>query len=579
MIAKLHSLSRYDIIAKIAAGGMATVYLGALKGPFGFEQLVAIKQLHAHLLDDAAGRESLLMEARTASRIRHVNVVDVRDIEVFDNGVQLILSYVEGASLSTLIAQATRKQIRMPPGIAIRIILDVCAGLHAAHEVQDDFGKPLELVHRDVSPQNVLIGLDGVSRITDFGVARDESSHRVHTRTGSLKGKFAYMAPEYIRGEKADRRVDVFALGVVLWEALSGKRLFRGNNEADTVARVTTLEVPRISEMVPELGDAFDSVFEAALSKDPQARFNTAQALGSALETIATRTKMLATSAEVGQYVRENAQQELQRLEKLRLDAARSSRSNGSIADLPRISIDSIPDSGNPLHPLHPLHSVAHENQPVSAANEANKVEDDTKLTSSSDRRRISMIEAESVHDQPNNAEVEASIICEIEDSPAPHSPTRESGTPIIIQAASVAPPPIPSDFAAPPSSVPPSIEFHTAGPPSAPRSGPPSQMRNLVFRQRPQSIPPTDGIAADHAPMSIPTASSNGAGLDRFVALAERESLTGSNLTLPQQPSRHSSRYAWMVGAFLVFLLSGVGVVAFFGPTASAQSKSEMKK
>lgn len=572
MIAKLHSLSRYDIIAKIAAGGMATVYLGALKGPFGFEQLVAIKQLHAHLLDDAAGRESLLMEARTASRIRHVNVVDVRDIEVFDNGVQLILSYVEGASLATLIANATRKQTRMPPGIAIRIILDVCAGLHAAHEVQDDFGKPLELVHRDVSPQNVLIGIDGVSRITDFGVARDESSHRVHTRTGSLKGKFSYMAPEYIRGEKADRRVDVFALGVVLWEALSGKRLFRGNNEADTVARVTTLEAPRISEMVPDLGDTIDSILEAALSKDLQARFSTAQALGSALETIATRARILATSAEVGQYVRENARQELQRLEKLRLDAARSSRNNGNIADLPRIPIDSTPDSGNSPNP-QPL-----ENQPISVASEVNQTEEDTKLGSSTYRRRIAAMNAENAA-FPNNSEQEASIICDIEDSPAPHSPTRESYAPGVIPTASVAPPPAPADFAGPPSSVPSSIEFHTAGPLSSPRSGPPSQMRNLVFRQRPNSIPPLDGAPGDIVQTTIPPNSINGSGLDRFVAMAERESLTGSNLTLPERSPRPSARHAWIVGAFLVFVLSGVGFAALFGPAVITRSGSEMKK
>lgn len=570
MIAKLHSLSRYDIIAKIAAGGMATVYLGALKGPFGFEQLVAIKQLHAHLLDDAAGRESLLMEARSASRIRHVNVVDVRDIEVFDNGVQLILSYVEGASLSTLVANAAKKQTRMPPGIAIRIILDVCAGLHAAHEVQDDFGKPLELVHRDVSPQNVLIGIDGVARITDFGVARDESSHRVHTRTGALKGKFAYMAPEYIRGERADRRVDVFALGAVLWEALSGRRLFRGNNEADTVARVTTLEAPRIGEMVPELGDSIDSVLEAALSKDPQARFNTAQALGSALETIATRTKILATSAEVGNYVRENARQELQRLEKLRHDAARSSRSNGSVADLPRMSIDSTPDSGNSPSPL------VNENQSVAASAGVSNPEDDTKVVSSTYRKRIAAADLDNAASAANMGDAEPAIPCDIEDSPAPNSPTLGNDAAAVIQAASVAPPPALSDYGAGPASVPGAIEFHTAGPPSAPRSGPPSQMRNLVFRQRPNSIPPADGGAAEviPSPFSIPDN-----GLDRLVAMAERESLTGSDLALPKPSPRRSSRHALMVGAFLVFLLSGVGVAALLGPSARAHSTSEAKK
>jgi len=573
MIAKLHSLSRYDIIAKIAAGGMATVYLGALRGPFGFEQLVAIKQLHAHLLDDTAGRESLLMEARSASRIRHVNVVDVRDVEVFDDTVQLILSYVEGAALSKVIANVGKKQTGLPPRIAIRIVLDVCAGLHAANEVRDDFGKPLALVHRDVSPQNVLIGIDGVARITDFGVARDESSHRVHTHTGALKGKFAYMAPEYIRGERPDRRVDVFALGVVLWEALSGKRLFRGNNDADTVARVTTMDAPRISELVPELDDSFDAILEAALSKNPQTRFDTTQALASALETVAMRGRILATSAEVGQYVRENAQQELKRLEKLRQDAARSSRNNASVADLPRTAIDSTPDSANSPSP------GANNEKMVSIGGSPIASEDITAVASSTYRKRITGPHIGDDAPLANNAEAnQATETNEIEDSLAPISPTLENGAEPAIQAASLAPPAVPSDFAVSPPSAPSSIEFHTAGPASSPRSGPPSQMRNLVFRQRPNSIPPADGPGTDVVEPPMPN-SSTGDGLDRFVAMAERESLTGSNLAAPKHSPRKSSRITWMVGAFLVFLLSGLGVMMWLVPTVRAQSTNESKK
>jgi serine/threonine protein kinase len=202
MLPKTHPQSRYEIVAKIASGGMATVYLGVLKGPFDFEHFVAIKRLHPHLLDEPSVRQSLVTEARLAARIRHANVVDVRDVEVTDDTVQLVMPYIEGASMGSLAVTATQYKAKVPPAVAIRIVLDACAGLHAAHELKDGTGKPFGLVHRDISPQNILVGIDGISRITDFGIARYDSNDRLRTNTGMLKGKFSYMAPEYILGQK-----------------------------------------------------------------------------------------------------------------------------------------------------------------------------------------------------------------------------------------------------------------------------------------------------------------------------------------------------------------------------------------
>lgn len=277
--------SRYEPLLKLAAGGMATVWLGAARGGLGFRQLVAIKRPHSHLVDKPEFRRELIAEARTASLIHHANIVDVRDVEVSSTGeISLIMDYVEGATLGELLVAANKANERVPPAVVVRIVLDALAGLHAAHELLDERGRVVGLVHRDVSPQNVLVGTDGLSRVADFGIAKLTELSTTH---GVLKGKLSYMAPEYLRGEKIDRRFDVFAMGVVLWEALTGRRLFRGDNEADTFNRILSLEPERICDVVPSLGNAFDSVVQVALAKSRDERFDNAHAMASALESCA----------------------------------------------------------------------------------------------------------------------------------------------------------------------------------------------------------------------------------------------------------------------------------------------------
>jgi serine/threonine-protein kinase len=296
--------SRYELIVKIASGGMATVYVGQIKGSAGFRRLVAIKRAHAHLIENPSFKQMLVDEARLASRLHHPNVVAVLDVEELAGELRLVMDYVEGASLSELMAQSRKAERRLPARVAVRIALDACAGLHAAHELCDEDGKHLGLVHRDVSPHNILVGIDGVARLSDFGIAK-QAEGGVSTTTGALKGKLGYMAPEYVEENRLDARSDVFALGAVTWEALANQRLFQGSNEVDTLKRIVAAKVPPLSSEAPWVGKRLDAVLAAALARVPDERFASAQAFGTALETAARRDDLIATPTEVGAYVRE----------------------------------------------------------------------------------------------------------------------------------------------------------------------------------------------------------------------------------------------------------------------------------
>ena len=293
---------RYEPLLKIASGGTASVYVGSAVGALGFRQLVAIKRPHAHLADDPTFCAALVEEARIASRLHHANLVDVRDVEVDDNGIQLVMDYVEGASLSELIRSWAKEPPSRAEAVALRIVLDACEGLRALHELKGDDDAPLGLVHRDVSPANVLVGLDGVARIADFGLAKPLLAVERTTSEGALRGKLGYMAPEYIRGKSIDSRIDVFAMGIVLWEVLSRKRLFRGENDGDTLDRVQTLSPPALAELMPQLGAAgaaLDAVIARALAKDPAERLPTIAALSAELEKVIRAHDLGATTADV----------------------------------------------------------------------------------------------------------------------------------------------------------------------------------------------------------------------------------------------------------------------------------------
>jgi serine/threonine-protein kinase len=292
---------RFELLVKIATGGTSTVYVGRARGSAGFERLVAIKRAHPHLREDPRARRALVREARLSSRIHHANVVSILDVEESEHELLLVMEYVEGASLAELLEAGARAGSPMPPAIAVRILLDACEGLTAAHACTDERGAPLGLVHRDVSPQNVLVGLDGTARIADFGLARPAEPTNVSTT--AVKGKIAYLAPEYVEGADFTARCDVFSMAVVAWETLAGERLFRGTNDADTLRRVLAQTPLPVGHLVPALGRAFDTALARALDKRPERRTPTMEAFATDLGRAARALGLGATPAEVGRLV------------------------------------------------------------------------------------------------------------------------------------------------------------------------------------------------------------------------------------------------------------------------------------
>jgi hypothetical protein len=298
-------VGRYALYEAIASGGMATVHLGRQRGEAGFARTVAIKRMHPHLAQDAAFVAMFVEEARLAARVRHPNVVSMLDVAAEGGELFLVMDYVQGESLARLITLAGK----VPPRIASALLSGVLHGLHAAHEAKGDAGEPLHIVHRDVSPQNVLVGVDGVARVLDFGIAKTSSLRRQETLEGVLRGKLSYMAPEQIERGKVDRRTDVYAAGVVLWESLVGKRLFEGHTGEQVCERVLLSFVEAPSTLVPEITPALDEIVLRALDRRADNRFATAREMALALE----RCVPPALPSEVGEWVEATAGDPLQK--------------------------------------------------------------------------------------------------------------------------------------------------------------------------------------------------------------------------------------------------------------------------
>lgn len=290
------SEQRYAIDRKIASGGMASVYLARGVGPLGFERPVAIKACHPHLALGEERKQALLDEAKVAARIHHPNVVATLDVVVHAETVVIVMEYVEGLTLAGLL-----KHSALSAPLALRVIGDALAGLHAAHELKNEQGASAGIVHRDVSPQNILVGVDGHAKLADFGVFKGEDRTAPSTASGDLKGKLGYVAPEVYRGESATRRADVFAMGVVLWESLAGRRLFAQSTHASVMHDTLRGNVPSIATMRDDVPAEIDGVIARALAVDPEERFATAEDLARALEALPVST---ASARAVGEHVR-----------------------------------------------------------------------------------------------------------------------------------------------------------------------------------------------------------------------------------------------------------------------------------
>jgi eukaryotic-like serine/threonine-protein kinase len=301
------TIGRYLLHGEIASGGMAVVHFGRLLGPVGFSRTVAIKRMHTHLARDPGFRAMFLDEARLAARIRHSNVVPILDVLEADDELYLVMEYVHGESFDWLLKSVGRREQVVPVPISTGIVRDALHGLHAAHEATSERGRALGIVHRDVSPHNILVGADGLARVHDFGVAKAQARVQL-TAEGQLKGKIAYMAPEQVDQGGVDRRADVWSASVVLWEALTGKRLFSGDHPAQLMKRVLSQPIPWPRELAGDVPAELEQVVMRGLERDPELRFGTAREMALALDALG----LAAAHHAVGSFVQRVAARALE---------------------------------------------------------------------------------------------------------------------------------------------------------------------------------------------------------------------------------------------------------------------------
>jgi len=342
-------IGRYLLHRPIARGGMATIHLAHLVGDVGFSRIVAAKRLHPELAKNGEVVAMFLDEARVASKVHHRNVVPVLDVVTADGEVVLVQEYVRGAPLSRLLQIAADAGSHVPVPVAAAIACGVLAGLHAAHETVDEMGEPLHVVHRDVSPQNILVATDGAARLVDFGVAKAAAAAHV-TRKSTFKGKLAYSAPEHIRG-KATHQSDIFSLSIVLWELVTGHRLNRASLGVDKlVARIVANELPTPTE---ELADqramisgyrwqqiaALEPIVMKGLAADPSTRWRTAQEMEEAVAAAVP----IATAAEVAEWLANAARDFLEERERMIAEDEAAWRGDVARAASPKLGDLSVP--------------------------------------------------------------------------------------------------------------------------------------------------------------------------------------------------------------------------------------------
>jgi serine/threonine protein kinase len=334
-------IGRYDVLLPIASGGMGTVYLARSKGVGGFERDVAIKVMHQHLREEESFADDLIEEAKLAVRIQHPNVVPVLDVGEDPHGVFLVMDYVEGDSLAGITRTLRKLDRNLPERIGLRVLHDALLGLHAAHELRDKGGELLGLVHRDFSPQNILVGADGVTKLTDFGVAKART-RTSHTATGLVKGKIHYMSPEQARTEEIDRRCDVWAAGVIAWEMLARKRLYRERNDTSVLLQLISEPPVRLRTVRPEVPQPLEDAVAHALATDVEHRCPTAKELADELERGAQAIGGLADRSEVADLVRQLSGTHLETRREQVSEVMKLRASLASIADMATVDTGAV---------------------------------------------------------------------------------------------------------------------------------------------------------------------------------------------------------------------------------------------
>jgi serine/threonine protein kinase len=365
-------LGRYALFDQIAQGGMATVHLGRLVGPVGFSKIVAIKQMHESAARNPDFVAMFLDEARLSGRVQHPNVVATFDVIANGGEAFLVMEYVHGESLSALLRATRARGERLAPAFAVHILCDVLSGLHAAHEASDEHGGPLNLIHRDVSPQNIMVGVDGVARVLDFGIAK-AAGRLQETQTGQLKGKLGYMAPEQLLGRPLDRRVDIFAAGICLWEAISGRKMFDADNSGQLMYQVLETDIPPLSA-IADVPLALSRAVERATAREPSERFATAREFARELE----RSTELVSAREIGEWVSGLSGEALsRRFERLRAIEATPLTTTSAV-------VSRVPGAGfHERDSFHPAHEDA-----LTEAERADGAESESPQTATSKRPR-----------------------------------------------------------------------------------------------------------------------------------------------------------------------------------------------
>jgi eukaryotic-like serine/threonine-protein kinase len=316
---------KYEPLLELGSGGMGKVLLARARGASGFERLVALKRMNPEFDGAEALVRRFTDEARVAAHIRHANVVSVHDFGRDDHGLFLVLDYVEGVSFHALIERTVELGTWLSPAIALRVVADALAGLHAVHEAKDPSGQPLNILHRDVSTQNVLIGCDGLARLSDFGVAKSVLA-TTHTARHQLLGKLLYMPPEYLRQEPVNRALDVYAMGMTLWIALTGMEPWPELSDATLMSQILHEDLPPLRMSGVQVAPELEAVVAKATARDPGERYPTAAAMGKAIDELALRTGWMATHGEVARALEELCGDRLRKLRSDVRDAHLSAR-------------------------------------------------------------------------------------------------------------------------------------------------------------------------------------------------------------------------------------------------------------
>lgn len=353
-------LPKYQIVMALGEGGMGQVHLAMSRGPRGFVKLVVLKTLKAELRGSESTYRMFLEEARISARLAHPNLVQTYEVIELDDIPSMVLEYIEGQSLASILEQSGQTLTR---DLYLSVLVRVLAGLHAAHELRDFDGTPLHLVHRDMSPHNVMLQYDGQVKVLDFGIAKTERS-RVATETGVLKGKIRYMAPEQLAGDDIDKRVDIFAVGIMLWEALANTRLWGNLADGDIMRGLLNDSVPRlpIDAGIPK---ELEAICYRAIAVNPSNRYASAGEFQRDLEAFLQRQGSLRSSEELGRYLcehfetqRRHAQQRIQEHIQALQESIRPSRPDGTeeITTVPgRTGMDRVGSKATPISSGRPL--------------------------------------------------------------------------------------------------------------------------------------------------------------------------------------------------------------------------------